>query len=67
VVAVSLVKGFYFNENTSLPDEVMDWAGLKSSNPVVGTDTYSTNTLIRCNDEQGLNFKEIADIIDISL
>ena len=56
---------FTYDTNTgSLPDKVMKWSGLKTSD---GTYKYYSDTiraLWRHNDEGRMSFEEIADIIE---
>jgi len=60
-------KGFnYYDENTILPHEIVNWAGLKNCNPGIEDSSICISTLADLNDE-GKTFKEIADIIEKQL
>jgi hypothetical protein len=61
-----------YPEEASLPNCVRDWAGLKNSDPVVGTHKgkygYDEDlTLSHLNDTSKYNFKKIADVIEQKL
>lgn len=59
-----------FQNSTSLPEEVMDWAGLTSDDPILLTRPYADGsgqesiTCAMANDSQHLTFAQIADLID---
>ena len=46
---------------TTLPDSVQEWAGLHENDPVVGPSRLCISTY---NDRHGLDFEDIADLID---
>lgn len=51
-----------------LPPEVVSWAGMEDSDPVVAEDgDDGLFTLAELNDEEGCTFEEIADIIEEQL
>lgn len=48
-----------------LPDSVQNWAGIDDSNPIVGEDKSDANDCLAYrNDVEGLNFNQIADLIE---
>lgn len=53
-------------EKSELPYTVRKWAGLSKSDPNVKINNETT-TLIHLNDDAGLNFKEIAQVIQDNL
>jgi hypothetical protein len=53
----------YDGRSDYLPDSVKGWAGLAAQNPAVMTPT-GREPLATVNDEDGLNFAQIADLID---
>lgn len=60
------------SESTHLPPNVRDWAGLNYDNPQFSQQYFKDkekvcSTLIEANDEVGLNFNEIADLIEKEL
>ena|SRR5689334_5253523 len=59
-------RNMYFNADTVLPQEVMDWAGLDDDNPKVYYD-IGLEHLSELNDERNCSFKEIADLIEKEL
>jgi len=52
-----------YNDGT-LPDEVMDWAGLSDSDPGVPFGDDDSLMLSSVNDDEGLSFAEIANLIE---
>lgn len=50
----------YYDEDLTLPEEIVSWSGLPSYNPIID---YRSNTLADLNDE-GKTFEEIADVIE---
>lgn len=64
-----IAYGVYANA-TSLPEEVMEWCGLGSDDPILFKRPYadgSGGTPITCaaaNDDEHLTFAQIADLID---
>lgn len=50
----------------SLPDRVVDWAGLSSNNPWIDTPTHR-GAIAHLNDNAGFSFDEIANGIEVSL
>lgn len=52
---------YYDGRSGTLPDKVMEWAGLDSDNPAIGN-----TSLILLNDE-GASFEMIADLIERNL
>lgn len=60
--------GVYFlNENSILPWEVKEWAGLDHRNPVLYENSYRMITLADLNDTTGSSFTSIADVIEENL
>ena len=53
--------------HTSLPDAVLTWAGLNSSDPRVRVEGYGFQSLTYVNDNIRLNFNQIADLIEEQL
>jgi len=49
----------YLDNDGSLPDEVIEWAGLKVQDPVICSHFISTY-----NDKKGYSFDRLADLID---
>lgn len=56
----------YDSETGYLPPSVQEWAGLESANPAV-LHFDGTTELSDLNDREGLNFKQIADLIEAYL
>jgi hypothetical protein len=54
-------EGHYLNNDEYLPEEVMEWAGMKSSSGCFNV--KSGRNLSKLNDN-GMTFEEIADIIE---
>lgn len=57
---------FYLDERSYLPPEVMEWAGLNQSNPVIRTPDEGSLSLASRNDG-GSTFQEIANLIEKEL
>ena len=58
----------YDGDWMALPESVKNWAGLKVSSPAVPFGHEDClESLAELNDEAGLNFDEIADLIEASL
>ena len=49
----------YFGSDGELPDEVIEWAGLKLRDPVICDHFISTY-----NDKEGYSFDQLADLIE---
>ncbi len=49
-----------------ISEEIMQWAGLNCSNPIV-KDVGLADTLANCNDLRSMGFIQIADVIEKSL
>lgn len=54
-------------DNSILPIEVMNWAGLQDPNPTVKTKKTNQNCLSSVNDIGGYTFKAIAKLIERDL
>lgn len=54
--------GYYLDQTEFLPEEVVDWAGLLSSDPCVGEKKVSWY-----NDAKDFNFDQIANLIESNL
>jgi hypothetical protein len=55
--------GDYLNQSDILPPGVVKWAELDSNNPILCEDMSATDA----NDEEGLSFSQIADLISANL
>lgn len=53
--------------HSSLPDAVLTWAGLNSSDPRVRVEGYGLQGLTYVNDSIRMNFNQIADLIEEQL
>ena len=49
----------YLDDDLALPNEVIEWAGLKGQDPVICSDFISTY-----NDNKGYSFNRLADLIE---
>lgn len=56
----------YGDASAGLPEQVQQWADLKYTNPPVDIGDRHTS-LIQLNDDDGLSFSQIADIIEAKL
>ena len=54
----------YDGEDNYPPSSVLSWAGLTTNNPIVRLTSGSGITLSMANDEVGLSFTEIADLVE---
>lgn len=54
----------YFDQESVLPDQVMEWAGIHESDPVITTGEYSSSCITHYNDEERYDFTQLADLIE---
>lgn len=64
VTEPSHAERVYDGEENYPPPRVLEWAGLATNNPTVRLASGSNITLSMANDEVGLSFVEIADLVE---
>jgi len=57
----------YLEDEATLPDAVMDWAGLSEHDPVVRTGESTVCGIAYYNDREKYKFDELADLIEMYL
>jgi hypothetical protein len=55
---------YYNHNNLTLPQSVMEWSGIKHGDGTFTSDIEGETSLALLNDENGLTFDEIANIIE---
>jgi len=64
-VRESIGNKSFDNDETELPESVMDWLGIDQQNPVVGLDAFGAEvTAMEANDKFNWDFNQIADAIE---
>ena len=54
-------------EDEWLPNEIKDWLGLDSRDPVLALDKFESLTATELNDDRGYDFDQIADAVEAKL
>ena len=54
----------YLNQDSVLPDQVMEWAGICESDPVITTGESTSNSITHYNDGKRYDFIQLSDLIE---